>query len=347
MPDGLGLQIRGGPLPVILRGRLAIQAYGYLATMLNGQNSLATLLRCCPADISEIAVLQTLFLLHQKGLLSESREAVVARIPSTDSVLSRQLLFWGRHTALTGSANSAAELQQRLAISRVVLIGNGLFAAATADLLIRTGIGKTDILPWRDEDLLQQCIDEGTLPGRITVFPSSQSVDDILSSLRALAVGADLVITATRNAPSALFRGINSMSIDQGWSWLRSNDDGNQIEIGPLVQPYRSACYTCFELRQTSVIGHAIEESLFQKHLECAPQPERRFLFGESIPGASFSAGLVAMEVVRALTFIAPPICINATVSWSLLKGESSTHRLLRVPRCPDCYPGQRFPLVG
>jgi bacteriocin biosynthesis cyclodehydratase domain-containing protein len=145
------------------------------------------------------------------------------------------------------------------------------------------------------------------------------------------------LVSATRNAPAALFLAMNRIALSAGTPWLRANESATDLEIGPYVWPHQSACFTCLVMRRASTHEHAVEEELHERHLarerpagETAPR-------GELLVAACAGAALVALEVERILTAVAPPASLNAVVRFELLAGTLETHPLLRVPRCPDC----------
>src|SRR5262245_3299143 len=80
MPDGLGVQFRGLEMPVIVRGLHAGAALGYLLPALDGTRTLEDLLAGCPESLPAGVMLQTVSLLHTKGLLAPSGGAAPAAV---------------------------------------------------------------------------------------------------------------------------------------------------------------------------------------------------------------------------------------------------------------------------
>jgi bacteriocin biosynthesis cyclodehydratase domain-containing protein len=354
MPDGLGVRFDGAEAPVILRGRLADAALTCLLPQLDGTHTLGDLMESCPPDLPRQTLLRTLSLLHSKGLLvsggadaAGEREADSIELAlggGADEVLRRQLLFWGRHLDFTRSAGSATEVQRRLATARLVLVGTGLFGTATYDLLARSSCPQVRVLAWNDEGLLSEALDSGTAWAPEVVRLPSTSIDTATAQLRSWLTDADLLVTATCDAPVALFRAINRLTLQQKVPWLHSNMSASQIDIGPCISPYDSACYTCMEMRQASMQDLAIEDHLYQEHLAEERASTERILLGEAVWAASLGASLVVGEVIRILSGIAPPTLVDAVTTVSPISGFLQTSRFRRVPRCPDCYRGEIQP---
>jgi bacteriocin biosynthesis cyclodehydratase domain-containing protein len=338
MADGLGVQFRGAGAPVILRGAAADEALPFLLRAMDGSRSWGEIVSGRPPEVPREAVIRCLATLHAKGLLRGDDPAPAAKEP----VLARQSLFWGRHLALARGAASAADVEARLGATRLVLVGGGLFGAATYDVLARSGLGPMRVLAWDDAEVLPEALAASPLPPRGAAVLPTTSVGAAESALRPWLADADLLVTATRNAPRALLAAVNRFCLERRVPWLRANEAGGELDLGPLVVPFASACHTCLTLREASTLEEAIEEEIHQEALAEERPAGTTPPLGESIAGAVLAAGLVASEVVRIVTKLAPPSLLNAVLRVSLLGGAQEKSRLLRVPRCADCYPGSR-----
>jgi oxazoline/thiazoline synthase len=151
---------------------------------------------------------------------------------------------------------------------------------------------------------------------------------------------ADLIVSATLNAPDSLSFGLNDAAIAAGSPWLRSNLVAAELEVGPLVRPGESACYTCARLREAAARGLAPEQFWYEQEMSRERPAGQTPPRGESLATASVAASLVVAEAIRCLAGVAPPTLINAVQSVGLLTGVSRIDRVLRVPRCPACATG-------
>jgi len=339
MPDGLGIQFRGGETPVILRGQRASDALAFLIPRLDGTRTLEALLAECPLDLPKPTLLRTLSLLHGKGLLIGAEPSASAL--AGDDVLRRQMLFWGRHLDLSRNASSAVEVQRRLATARLVLVGTGMFGIATYDLLARSGCTDIRALGWDDDGLFHETLASSPVPPRQMVHLRTTSVDAAAAHLREWMEDADLLIAATCEAPAALFRAINRISLMRGTPWLHGNTSGSRADIGPYIWPHDSACYHCMELRQASMRDLAIEEHLYQEHLAEERDATERAPSGEGVWSATLAASLLVGEGIRIVSGIAAPTLMNAVIELAPVSGVLRMNHFLRVPRCPECYTGE------
>jgi bacteriocin biosynthesis cyclodehydratase domain-containing protein len=334
MPDGLGLQVRGGEVDVVLRGRVADALVPWLLPRLDGRHAWQDLVADRPGEAGAEEVADVLLLLLRKGLLTDGVEPRAPRAP--DPTEQRQLLFWGRKLGVTRINTSARQVQQKLARARVVLLAGGLFGCTTLDLLLRSGCEDLALLDWGDGQVAETLRALGAERAEEVAAALRGDAGAAVEALEPLLATADLLLTATRNAPDALFEALNAAVLRRGTPWLRGDETPSAFEIGPFLNGLDTPCFTCMRLRARGVEEMPVEEKLYQEHL-AGPGPEG--LQGESLAHSAVGAGLLVSEALRALTGVAPVLTEGAVLTQEL-DGPSSLDRFRRVPRCPDCYPG-------
>jgi bacteriocin biosynthesis cyclodehydratase domain-containing protein len=122
--------------------------------------------------------------------------------------------------------------------------------------------------------------------------------------------------------------------------WLIGNTAGSAFELGPLVFPYETACYTCLLLRHRSADPMAIEREIYEESKRGARRSGERNVIGESVWASTQAASVLVGEAVRVLTGIAPATLIDSSIRILPVSGIFETNQILRVPRCPACYRG-------
>jgi bacteriocin biosynthesis cyclodehydratase domain-containing protein len=336
MPDGLGYQIRGGEADVLIRGSVAETVLPWLIDALDGKATGEAILAARPAGVSEADASDALLLLLRKGLLVDG-EAGADTAAHADPVVARQQLFFGRKLGVTRLPASGDAAQRALAEARILLVGDGLFGAAAFDLLQRSGCRHLSALDWEGGGLLSETVRTSPLASEgAEAEPLGRDLDRLGAALAAHLPSTDLAVTATRNAPDALFRLLNERALRERRRWLRGNETSSAIEIGPYVNGSDSPCFTCLLLRLRGAAAFPVEDQLQQQELERAgPQG----LYGEALAHATAGAALLVAEAVRVVTRIAPPWTEGALLSLSFEHGLER-HRFARVPRCPDCHRG-------
>lgn len=110
-----------------------------------------------------------------------------------------------------------------------------------------------------------------------------------------------------------------------GTSWTSCRLFGFDFDIGPTVIPHSTPCFHCFDLRQKSNLPdyeeHLVLEGLLkQNQLRCGALAVT--------PGI----GLVALEVVKALTHFMEPASYAHLCSLNLLTLELKRLPVLKIP---------------
>ena len=196
------------------------------------------------------------------------------------------------------------------------------------------------MLTWDDDGGLAESLAALPVPPREVVALTSTSVEESQELLRGWIGDLDLVVTATRNAPDALMEAVNRTCLRAGVRWLRADEDASGFDIGPFVDPWSSACFTCLVLRRRSMQEYPIEDQLAQHDLATARAAGATTPQGESIASATLGASLVVGEVVRVVTNLAGPTLLNAVLHVSPMTGTIERNQVLRVPRCEACHHG-------
>ena len=140
-----------------------------------------------------------------------------------------------------------------------------------------------------------------------------------------------LVVAAPSPDAADSLHDLNRMCLDEEQAWLQVLPyDGRLIVVGPLFLPGVSACRTCFVLRRAACSGYEDEFELMERRPVRALAP---------VPLLAVAAGLAATLAIRWLAAADPslPGRYHAVECGHPL--GVSPHRLLRVPRCPDCGP--------
>ena len=177
----------------------------------------------------------------------------------------------------------------------------------------------------------------------VAVVGSGRQADEVARQLRRAGIGhverppgttvgrPHLVVAAPPPDDIALLQEVNRACLAEGRAWLQLLPyDGRLIVVGPLVLPGSSACGTCFALRRAACSGYEDDVALLE------PLPLRA---RAPTPLLAVAAGLAATIAVRWLTAADPSLPGHLHVVEGGHPLGVSSHRVLRVPRCPDCGP--------
>lgn len=341
MPDGLGIQVRGGESPCILRGEVAQKAITWLLQVLDGSLTIEEIFSRCPESITGEQLARALMVMFRRGLFASQSDSFAQC--DNDKVMKKQLLFYGRRLGVTRAHLIPESVHSKIAPLRLALIGNGLFGTVTFDVLERSGFGNILAIDWSSDGFMrdniaqvrQQSAGSNSSIDKIAVLSRNtdllhETLDDVLPSV-------DFLVCATTTGSKKAFEIINRLCLRHSVTWLRGNDDGSCIEIGPLVIPYISACYQCLVLRRIASAEQAVEEELYEEEL--SRTGDLLAHQGESLPEASIAGGLLSAEVVRYAGKVALPSFENSVLRITT-GGAFLRDSILRVPRCPQCYRG-------
>jgi bacteriocin biosynthesis cyclodehydratase domain-containing protein len=139
------------------------------------------------------------------------------------------------------------------------------------------------------------------------------------------------VVAAPPPDDTSLLPEVNRACLAEGRAWLQLLPyDGRLVVVGPLFLPGSSACGTCFTLRRAACSGYEDDVALLE------PLPLRA---RAPTPLLAVAAGLAATVAVRWLTAADPSLPGHLHVVEGGHPLGVSSHRVLRVPRCPDCGP--------
>lgn len=339
MPHGLGIQIHGTDTVALVRGTNATASMRYVLSAMTGESTFEQIVSRRPAELKETTVTKLLWMLHLKGLITDG--PLPARsLPDgpKEAVAESQLTFWGRHSNYTGANKSGIQIQNRIKRSRILLIASGTIGMATYELLSQSGFEDIFVIPWNDNGTLSRFVSDNDFQPRGLSRLETTHIGELVNRVSSDLVGVDLILAVTKNASAPLYEALNRIALNNRIPLLRSDLSGETFEIGPMVIPYSSGCYSCMTLREASVDLFPIEKKFRQEDLANDVEPGRRSPHGEAIAFAALAAGLVAGEAIRVTTGIAPARFVNAVLSTHFLTGDFKNNEFLRVPRCPDCY---------
>lgn len=199
----------------------------------------------------------------------------------------------------------------------------------------------------------------------IIVDPHGSTVVDTLTEMmRQYPISAPLVHQELPNNSSAdvmivVAADEHDPVLDESNEMARSSDirvwtplipvRGGRFRVGPWFYPHQSACYTCLRLRAGSIEREPVLANVQRLGQSAVPDSDR---FATQPAMASM---MLSMFVDSLLTHLAldgaqgqAPVGGFVDVSYGLEGFEISNHRILRVPRCPECSPasGTGYPQI-
>ncbi len=325
LPDG-SVVAKRGVYEVLLRDPEEGALLQELAGLLDGTRSADAALAAVGEERRGQAV-QVLRLLVERRLLDE---AGAAGTPETR--------FWSTF----GPYGAAAP--DRLAAARVTVVGADLVARGLVGQLTACGVGAIDIVPEpalivRDDAdrWLHEVEQEGNGRGRIRGVDPDRLAGSI--------AGCTLLCAASDSGLRGALMDANREALAAGVPFLPAWIGELVGYVGPLTEPFETACLRCFQLRAESNSAHP--DALRALSEERERNPDARDTSGLLPPMAAAVSAVAAMEAVKRISGIAPSDTVGRLVEVNVVSFASRVRRVLKLPRCPDCSDVMRRPPVS
>lgn len=162
---------------------------------------------------------------------------------------------------------------------------------------------------------------------------------------------ADLMLVVASDEHDSILDEANKLALDSEirvWAPLTPARSG-RFRVGPWFYPNQSACYQCLRLRAGSVQREPVLAAVQRNGQSATPRQDR---YGSQ---PAMTSMMLSMLTDALLTHVAldgaqgqAPVGGFVDVTYGLEGFEMSNHRLLRVPRCPECSPasGTGYPQI-
>lgn len=212
-------------------------------------------------------------------------------------------LLWQR----SGQVHPLRDVDAALRESVVPVLGKHPLAARVRSILEDSGVGVTD-----DGREARACAQiEGSVAPAVVV---AGSVDDVLLTEH------------------------NTWALETGLPWLPVVlDDAGHSVVGPYIRPHSSACLRCYRLRRAANFPdrRVIEDLAGAEPVAMSPMPT-------DMVGLSWFVAALAVEKVTERIALGDHSTMSCPGGLAALERSHpgvkvTEHKVLRVPRCPDC----------
>jgi len=324
------------------------QALRRLLAHLDGQHDVEALLSEMPI-MDKMAALRLLELLHASGIIESAQGTSEDALSgsSDDGLLDFlcELRLAAAEEALPPVLQITNQDRAKLEQSKVLILGMGGVGSRVIESLACAGVGQINVAGlsreedcdpgWASDDVgrkrieaLRETVKSSRPTIQMTLLSRPVKIDEGLEAL----IGAhDVVMAVDDTFTPEIFRELNKACLGACTPWIRYRIVGPHAEIGPLVLPFASPCYRCFELGQ-SLHTQDNDSGAVWPNNEYELLHRLPALPDYLMPGSAFLVG----DVLRLLVGL-PTVTCGKLLSINLLTYESSTHPLFKFPRCPDC----------
>ena len=238
--------------------------------------------------------------------------------------------------------------QQRLADSRVLLVGCGALGCVVADSLVRAGLGLLRIVDrdfvelsnlqrqilFNEQDVADHLPKVIAAERRLRSVNSEVTIESIVtdvdwSNIEELSTGVSLILDGTDNFEIRYL--INDISLQRSIPWIFTGCTGSVGQVMPIF-PHESACLRCL--------------------MESPPPPgstETCDTAGVLGPAVNVVASLQAAMALKILTGHADDVERRLTIVdvWTGSFRQVDVSNLRATAQCPACHGGERLWLRG
>jgi molybdopterin-synthase adenylyltransferase len=330
-----------------------------LIPLLNGEravNDIVSELQGFSAD----SVRQTLDYLLEVGALEWVEEVDIAALSSAEvERLRSQIAFLSHFVApvdvplsnsWAATPRTALEYQARIKEAHVVVVGLGRIGSQLVRSLALCGVGKVtgvDSQPVNDADVHSDAWftsdDRGVSRSEATGQLLRTTIPDVeyvaaseptgADGLQGLLMSSELAVLCPDDFNPSEYEAFNHAALAAKTPWTSARLSGFEFNIGPTVIPFETCCFKCFDLRQKSNLQDLDEYLIVENFLS-------HHRLNAEVPAFTPGANLLALEVLKAITWFMAPATCDHLYSLDLLTMVSRLHPVLKIPRCPACGRG-------
>jgi bacteriocin biosynthesis cyclodehydratase domain-containing protein len=315
LPDG-SVVAKRGVREVLLRDPEQGALLQEMAGLLDGTRSAEAAVAAFGAERREEAV-QVLRFLMERRLLEDA---------GTDG--SPEGRFW----ATFGPFGAAAP--ERLSAARVTVLGGDLVGRGLVTQLLACGVGTVDVVPepgltGRDDAdaWLREAGRGQNGHGRVRHVDPRDAEGSIAGCALLCATSDD----GLRGALTDANRDALAARVPFLPAWVADLVG----HVGPLTEPYDTACLRCYQLRAES--NGARPDAMRALRDAREDDRARRDTSGLLPPMAAAVSAVAAMEAVKRIGGVAPSDAVGRLIEINLVSFASHVRRVLKLPRCPDC----------
>lgn len=335
MPKG-AMQLRNEENVLMLKGATVADIIEKMLPLLDGNNTIDDIMQSFTeysrdTIVSVIEMLQNHYVIEDGDGINQidlSKDIVAAY---SDQI--NYLSLFSERIVDNNIRISKYDIFKSIYQKTCFVIGSGKVATAMVRELASNGIGKI-ILSCKEDffssisAILSQYFKQIKLEKR--------EFDEINENS-----GIDMVILAEDIITDAQSRKVNKRCIDNNIPWMSLNIGETRFEVGPLVVPHETACYSCYMNRLNGNSTHFEEETSFRNYKNLETNSISIFAYDTMIRVA---AGIAAWEIIKYLSKIFSCVTTGRVIHFNILSLEMKSHTILKMPKCKVCSKVETLP---
>ena len=336
-PNGLGVQFRGGPEKLILKGKTSSKIWNSLNKKMNGSNSFQELLQIGLDNNINIVDLCNFFkIIHSYHLFESSqKDNTIVNTNLYMANIQSQLNYYDRLVGYYAQNNNGSELLSKINKTKILIITN-LELLSLINLNFRLA-GYKDLgffyIDPKNKINIEDIEDNNLTFENITNLDNVELRDILFKKIN----DYHYVVSIMENPSNVFLKNITNFCFNNEKPLLTLNLNSTSYEVGPLFYPKVNACYNCYILRNQSFGKNNHHEYLYQKSLNDNNKNYDENILGVDIPSLNIIINMAISELIKTGTYFSNSSMNNKVITLNTLTSNIKNNDVLPVFGCPCC----------
>jgi hypothetical protein len=341
MPDGLGIQFRGGSEKLILKGKNSFHIWTFLSEKLNGKHTLEIILKeANKNNINNVEVATFIKILHSNHLFeSKNKDKDVSY--DLDIFVEKQKEYYDRIIGLTGHNDDSYQVLEKIKNAKVLIVANTYLIPIICYNLYLAGFKDLGILYFENE--------EGSENEEFVKYTSNINImtevniskmnnSEIRDLLNSKIDDYQFVLTVVNNPNFHFLHEISRFCNTRNKPVLNISFVENSYEVGPFFFPNtHTACSTCSTLRKQSYEANPIYDFLYQNNLNAKNTKYDSKIEGFDIQGFAGVLNFAVLDLKHVVANVSKSNFVNKILQMNALSLELKNTEIIPVLGCPTC----------
>ncbi|WP_029453114.1 TOMM precursor leader peptide-binding protein [Clostridium algidicarnis] len=345
---------------MLLKGSAVTQVLPELLPLLNGETNLEEIYAKL-SNCTEKVINQAILLLKEHFIIEDNQCKYESKLSEDEiKLFNKELNFFSlfsERVLPNASTVDKYKILEKLKFSKCLVIGLGNSGSHITKTLVENGMGNMFLFDGRDVnvDMIGTIYKEDDLnKSRCEVVEKiinninkkcnivkSKKFDD--TSLEEMIKEVDFVILSEDISVQSMHKKVNKLCINHNKPWISMRAGELRFQVGPLIVPKQTACYTCFQNRLNGNLSFYDEQMAFEKYKEL--NSEKMHVSTLDL-FYSISASFLTWEVIKFITKIFSPVTLSRVITFDVLSLETNLDTVLKMPRCSDCSDLEHEPFI-
>lgn len=337
MPNGLGVQFRGGSEKLILKGQNSSNIWNFLNEDLNGKQTLdEILLNAKKNKLDNFEVAKFLKILHGHHLLESKNIEATKHYTEQNPFLENQKAYYDRIIGLTGFNESSLQVVEKVKNTKILIIANSYLVPVVCYNLYLAGFKEFGIFHFDTNSKTELKDSNYNIITQLDITDIENSEFRNLMNLKL--DDYQYVFTAINNPNLHFLHEISRFCNLKNKPVLNMSFIENNYEVGPFFFPNTyTACSTCYSLRKQSYDQNPIYDFLYQNDLNIKKLKSDHHIKGFDLQGFCSVLNIAIMDLKHTVTNLSKTNLVNKIMQVNTINLDIKNYDIIPVLGCPSC----------